>query len=255
MPDHHLPDMNNRPGNLISHIQRQLHDHFGPLQWWPADSPFEVVVGAILVQNTAWTNVERAIDNLKRARVLVAGQLAALTVSQLEELIRPAGFFRQKAARLHNLARHLSEDWDNDLTAFCSGPLDEARVRLLAMPGIGRETADSILLYAAGRPSFVVDAYTRRIFERIGLLNGNETYDEIRSLFMQSIAEDVRAYNEYHAQIVYLAKSCCRKNHTLCHECPLKLVCRRAKTNGAWKNTNDTRLRSKMLRQRKRPDR
>ncbi len=225
--------MNNPTGHLISHIQRRLHEHFGPLRWWPAESPFEVVVGAILTQNTAWTNVERAIDNLKQARVLAAGPLAALTVSQLEELVRPAGFFRQKAARLHNLARHLSEVWGDDLAAFCGGPLDEARARLLAVPGVGPETADSILLYAAGRPSFVVDAYTRRIFERIGLLSGTESYDDIRALFMQGIAEDVQAYNEYHAQIVHLAKSCCRKNRTLCHACPLIHVCRTATATGA----------------------
>jgi endonuclease-3 related protein len=224
--------MNNRPVNLISHIQRRLHDHFGSLQWWPAESPFEVVVGAILTQNTAWSNVERAIDKLKQARVLAPELLAALTVSQVEELVRTAGFFRQKAARLHNLAKHLSEDWHNDLAAFCSGPLDQARTRLLTMPGIGPETADSILLYAAGRPSFVVDAYTRRIFGRIGLLNGAETYDDIRTMFMQSIAEDVGAYNEYHAQLVQLAKSYCRKNRTLCQECPLNRVCRTAKTSG-----------------------
>ena len=222
--------MNNRPCKLISQIQRRLHDHFGPLQWWPAESPFEVVVGAILTQNTAWTNVERAIDNLRQAGVLGPEQLAALTVSQLEELVRPTGFFRQKAARLHNLAKHLSQDWKNDLAAFCSGPLDQARARLLAMPGIGPETADSILLYAVNRPSFVVDAYTRRILGRVGLLHGAETYDEVRSMFMQNIAEDVAAYNEYHAQIVQLAKSCCRKNRTLCQQCPLKGVCRAAKT-------------------------
>jgi endonuclease-3 related protein len=181
-----------------------------------------------LTQNTAWTNVERAIDNLRQARALTPERLAALTVGQLEELVRPAGFFRQKAARLHNLARHLAEAWHGDLAAFCGGPLDQARARLLAMPGIGPETADSILLYAAGRPSFVVDAYTRRIFGRVGLLNGTETYEEIRTMFMRHIAEDVAAYNEYHAQIVQLAKRSCRKGHTLCPGCPLAQVCRTA---------------------------
>ena len=219
------PERGIRRHQLIRHIQKTLHDHFGPLQWWPAESPFEVAVGAILTQNTAWTNVERAIDNLRPAGALAPGKMAAMGIRQLEELIRPAGFFRQKAARLRDLADHLTDVWQEDLCAFCGGPLDQARARLLAIVGIGPETADSILLYAANRPSFVVDAYTRRIFQRIGLLNGQESYDEIRSLFMQSIAEDVGIYNEYHAQIVQLAKSYCRKNRTFCQACPLNKVC------------------------------
>jgi endonuclease-3 related protein len=219
------PGQGIRRSTLIRQIQEKLHEHFGPLQWWPADSPFEVAVGAILTQNTAWTNVEQAIENLRPAGALAPGTMAAMGIRQLEELVRPAGFFRQKAARLHNLARHLTDAWQGDLCAFCGGPLDQARARLLAMTGIGPETADSILLYAANRPSFVVDAYTRRIFERIGLLDGKESYDEIRSLFMQNLAEDVGIYNEYHAQIVHLAKSCCRKNRTFCRDCPLNRVC------------------------------
>lgn len=219
------PDMSIPPNHQLTAIQQRLHDHFGPLHWWPADSPFEVVVGAILTQNTVWTNVERAIHNLKQADVLSPEKLANLPVKQLEELIKPSGFFRQKTVRLQNLAKHLMEEWQNNLDAFCSGPLDDARHRLLALSGIGPETADSILLYAAGRPSFVVDAYTRRIFKRIGLLNGQESYDEIRLIFMQSLPENAEFYNEYHAQIVQLAKTCCRKKKTFCSECPLNDVC------------------------------
>ncbi len=213
---------------LVTIIQQRLHNHFGPLNWWPADSPFEVIVGAILTQNTAWTNVEQAIHNLKQADVLSPEKLAKLPVNQLEELIRPSGFFRQKAARLQNLAIHLTEEWQNNLDDFCSGPLVAARQRLLALSGIGPETADSILLYAAGRPSFVVDAYTRRIFKRVGLLKGQESYDEIRQMFMQNLPEEVQLYNEYHAQIVQLAKTCCRKVKTFCSDCPLKGVCHHA---------------------------
>lgn len=224
--------MSTRTRHLIPIIQRHLHEHFGPRRWWPADSPFEVAVGAILTQNTAWTNVERAIQNLQQAQTLSAAKLATLPLPQLEALIRPAGFFRQKAARLQNLARHLAEEWDNDLAALCGGPLEDARSRLLALEGVGPETADSILLYAAGRLSFVVDAYTRRIFTRVGLLQGAETYEEIRQLFMQNLPEDVQLYNEYHAQIVQLAKVSCRKNRTFCHECPLVEVCRYAKQAG-----------------------
>ena len=214
------------PGSLIPCIQQRLDEHFGPLDWWPADSPFEVAVGAILTQNTAWTNVEYAIGNLKHAGALTAEVLVGLAPAKLEELIRPAGFFRQKAGRLQALSRHLVENWSGDVTALCSGPLAEARSRLLSLAGIGPETADSILLYAAARPSFVVDAYTRRIFRRIGLLQGNESYDEIRRLFMQHLPKDVPLYNEYHAQIVQLAKTCCRKQTPLCSTCPLVRTCR-----------------------------
>ena len=223
------PDMNASHNKQLCHIHQLLTDHFGPLHWWPADSPFEVVVGAILTQNTAWTNVEKAIQKLKQADALSLERLALLPLKQLEELIRPSGFFRQKALRLQNLAQHLVNDWQGDLADFCGGPMEEARARLVARPGIGPETADSILLYAAERPSFVIDAYTRRIFERIGLLTGKEKYDEIRQMFMQNIAEDTRLYNEYHAQIVQLAKTCCRKRQTFCPACPLKRECRFAK--------------------------
>ena len=221
------------PDTLLPGIQQKLQKHFGPLCWWPAETPFEVAVGAILTQNTAWTNVEYAIDNLKRAEVLTPQDLAELSPGQLESLIRPAGFFRQKACRLQNLARHLVEDWNGDLVALCGGPLPEARDRLLALAGIGPETADSILLYAANRPSFVVDAYTRRIFQRIGLLHGKESYDEIRRLFMQNLPEEVTLYNDYHAQIVQLAKTCCRKKLTFCTECPLNQTCLHARREQA----------------------
>jgi endonuclease-3 related protein len=213
------------PNNLILQIQQRLHEHFGPLHWWPADHPFEVVVGAILTQNTTWSNVERAIDNLKRGDALDPELLANMPVQQLEQLIRPAGFFRQKASRLQSLAKHLVTEWQNDLAAFCGGPLDQARSRLLALTGVGQETADSILLYAADRPSFVVDAYTMRIFKRIGLLQGTEKYADVRLQFMQNLPTDAQIYNDFHAQIVSLAKSFCRKNRPLCAGCPLKTIC------------------------------
>ncbi len=218
--------MKNTSDNSFQRIHDLLSGHFGALAWWPADSPFEVVVGAILTQNTAWTNVERAIDNLKRARALTPRALAAMPRPVLEELIRPSGFFRQKAARLQGFASYLMSAWQGDIACLCAGPLPEARSRLLDQQGIGPETADSILLYAAGRPSFVVDAYTRRIFTRIGMLDGTESYDDIRSLFMQALPEDPVLYNEYHAQIVQLAKTSCRKKQPLCTTCPLRSLCR-----------------------------
>lgn len=223
------PAMPISPNKQLFTIYQTLSDHFGPRHWWPAESPFEVVIGAILTQNTAWTNVEQAIRNLKRADALTIEKLSSLPIQQFEVLIKPSGFFRQKASRLQNLAKHLQKEWQSDLSAFCRGSLDDARERLLARPGIGPETADSILLYAAGRPSFVVDAYTRRTFGRLGFLHGREEYDEIRLWFMQSLPEQTDLYNEYHALIVQLAKSYCRKNKTLCLECPLNGACHFAK--------------------------
>lgn len=219
----------------IPHIHHALSEHFGPLHWWPAETPFEVAIGAILTQNTAWSNVEKAIHNLRGAEALAIERLAQLPIKQLEELIKPSGFFRQKALRLHGFAEHLANSWHSDLEKFCSGPLEEARARLLARPGIGPETADSILLYAAGRPSFVVDAYTRRIFARIGLFSGKEKYDDIRQIFMQNLARESEIYNEYHAQIVHLAKSFCRKRKPLCPACPLEQECRFAQQASAGK--------------------
>ncbi len=221
--------MSHFPNQKFLLIQQLLDDHFGPLHWWPADTPFEVVVGAVLTQNTAWINVERAIHNLKQAEALSPEIMATLPVKQLENLIRPSGFYHQKAVRLQYLATYLLESWQGNLAHLCGGPINDARERLLALPGVGPETADSILLYAAGRPSFVVDTYTRRIFERIGMLTGRETYDEIRQLFMQNLPEDAKLYNEYHAQIVQLAKTCCRKNKTFCSDCPANSECNFAK--------------------------
>lgn len=207
-------------------VYRLLHDHFGTQQWWPAETPFEVVVGAILTQNTAWTNVEKAIANLRAADALSPAALCRLTTPELEAHIRPAGFFRQKAARLRHLTTVLVERYQGDVARLCAGPLDEARHRLLALPGVGPETADSILLYAAHRPSFVVDAYTRRIFSRIGLLAGSERYDAIRTRFMAGLPQEPPLFNEYHALLVTLAKSCCRKQRPTCPDCPLRPICR-----------------------------
>lgn len=212
-------------------IFRSLASRFGPQQWWPAETPFEVVVGAILTQNTAWTNVEKAIANLRAAGVLTPDAVAALTIPDLEALIRPAGFFRQKASRLRDVTTVLVDHCGGRVEELCAGPLDIARQRLLALPGIGPETADSILLYAAHRPSFVVDAYTRRIFTRLGILHGIESYEAIRARFMHELPPDVDLFNEYHALIVTLAKRHCRKRQQDCPTCPLAGVCVLAREN------------------------
>jgi endonuclease-3 related protein len=207
-------------------IFRSLESRFGAQQWWPAETPFEVVVGAILTQNTAWTNVERAIANLRTAGALTSATVATLAIAELEALIRPAGFFRQKALRLRHLSTVLNDHYGGCIDRLCAGPFDVARRRLLALPGVGPETADSILLYAAQRPSFVVDTYTRRIFTRLGLLDGSESYDAIRARFMNELPAEVPLFNEFHALIVTLAKVHCRKRQPACPTCPLVTDCR-----------------------------
>lgn len=203
----------------------RLVAHFGPLHWWPADTPFEVLIGAILTQNTAWRNVEQAIDNLKGCGALEPAAILALSREELEGLIRPAGFFRQKARRLQLFAGHLRDRHRGELTRMLDGPLEEVRRKLLDREGIGPETADSILLYAGGHPSFVVDAYTRRLFTRLGLLRGDERYEAIRSLFMLHLPHESDLFNEYHALIVEECKTFCRKRNPLCTSCPLLQSC------------------------------
>ncbi len=211
--------------NRLLDIFQRLADHFGPLHWWPADTPFEVAIGAILTQNTAWTNVEKAIANLNQAGALHPAAIRDLQRPQLEALIRPAGFFRQKAERLQLFVAHLFDGHGGDLERLLKQPLAQARRELLGLKGIGPETADSILLYGGELPSFVVDAYTRRLFGRLGLLAGNETYEEIRALFMRHLPADTDLFNEYHALIVEECKTFCRKRIPRCSPCPLLAVC------------------------------
>lgn len=199
-------------------IYHRLRQEYSLNGWWPAESPFEVVVGAFLTQNTNWNNVEKALTNLRDANALDLPLLAQIPRADLEQLIRPSGFFRQKAERLQNFCRYLLAEHDGVLTDLLHLRLDAARDRLLAQPGIGHETADSILLYAGDRPSFVIDSYTRRLFGRIGILTGSEKYDDIRQLFMDRIPEEVPLYKDYHALIVTHCKELCRKT-PLCRQC------------------------------------
>ncbi len=208
-----------------------LLDHFGPRNWWPAESPFEVLVGAILTQNTAWRNVEQAIENLEQAGALQPQTMARIELGELEKLIRPSGFYRQKAARLHAITRLLCTRYADDIAQLCAGSLEDARERLLALRGVGPpETADAILLYAAERPSFVVDAYTLRLFNRLGLLSASEAYEQVRARFMAELPHDVELFNEYHALIVAQCKDICRKQKPRCPICPLEHRCPRAHT-------------------------
>jgi endonuclease-3 related protein len=204
----------------------RLLEAFGPQHWWPGDTPFEVMVGAVLTQNTAWSNVEKAIVRLKQAQALSGRAILDLPPTDLAELIRPAGYFNVKARRLKALCAFLDIEavLDEPVRLAEIAPLPELRCRLLAVNGVGEETADSILLYALDLPSFVVDAYTRRVFARLGLIAGDEPYADIQAAFIAALPLDRLLYNEYHALIVHLGKHHCRPRPR-CAGCPLREAC------------------------------
>ncbi len=204
----------------LEHIFDLLYQRFGKRHWWPADSPFEVVIGAVLTQNTAWKNVEKAIANLKQAQMLSPEKLYREPVSGIANLIRPSGFYNQKAKRLKLVAAYITETWNGDMDAMCRKETGALRNELLSINGIGKETADSILLYACNKPVFVVDSYTHRVFSRHGMAAEEAGYDEIQELFMDNLDHGTRLFNEYHALIVELAKTFC-KTKPLCDRCPL----------------------------------
>ncbi len=207
--------------NRLPDIYHILFNHFGPQYWWPGDSPFEVMVGALLTQNTNWSNVSRAISNLKKNNLLSFDALETLPVEVLAKLIRPSGYYNIKAARLKNLLAFIRKNGGN-LESLFNEETTQLRERLLAVKGIGPETADSILLYAAQKPVFVVDAYTHRILVRHGLISEEATYYEIQELFINSLPEDILLYNEYHALLVRLGKAFCKKSNPQCNGCPLE---------------------------------
>ncbi len=194
---------------------------FGPQGWWPARSPFEVAVGAILTQHTAWTGVERAVANLRAARALTAAGLAALSAPRLQRLVRPAGTYRLKARRLRHFAAWLLASHGGRMAALEGAPLAGLRRELLALPGIGPETADSILLYGAGRPVFVADAYSRRVLARHRLVPPEAGYEDLRRFLEAHLPGDPRLFNELHALLVAVGKSHCRARPR-CDGCPLR---------------------------------
>lgn len=201
---------------------RSLRKSFGHQKWWPGETPFEVMVGAILTQNTAWTNVEKAILNLKKAKALTPSAMRKLSGSELAELIRPAGFFNVKAQRLRHFLDFLFEEYDGDLKRMFRERGFNLRKKLLAVKGIGPETADSMLLYAAGKAFFVIDAYTKRIFSRHGLLSDEVDYASWQEVFTKALPKSRPLFNDYHAQIVQLAKQHCKASRLLCEGCPLQ---------------------------------
>ena len=204
----------------LGRIYELLLDRFGPQHWWPGETPLEIMVGAVLTQNTNWGNVERAIANLEAAGALSLEALAAMDPAVLAELIRPSGYYNIKAARLQNLVRHIREN-HGSLEAFFNLDTHTLRQELLACKGIGPETCDSILLYAAGRPVFVVDAYTHRLLTRHNLVWEEDGYYEMQELFEGNLEADPQLFNEYHALIVRVGKEFCRKKRPRCRECPL----------------------------------
>lgn len=199
-----------------------LRKAFGHQKWWPGDTPFEVIVGAILTQNTAWTNVEKAILNLKKAKKLSFNTLCRIPAKKLSKLIRPAGYFNVKADRLKCFVAFLDRECGGDLSKLKRHTMPVLREKLLAVKGIGPETADSILLYALDKTSFVIDSYTKRIFSRHGLAGEREAYDSWREIFMRALPRDRDLYNDFHAQIVRTAKAYCRKVPH-CEACPLRM--------------------------------
>jgi len=220
------------PARALIDIYRRLFDRFDHQHWWPAEEPFEVIVGAILTQSAAWGNVEKAINNLKRAGALSPGKLRRLSLSRLAGLIHPCGYYNAKALKLKSFAFWLGNHYDDDLNRLFASDTDELRQQLLSVHGIGQETADSILLYAADKPVFVVDAYTRRIFNRIGLTPAKDSYAGYQAFFMDNLPADAKLFNEYHALLVRLGKEVCRRR-PVCSQCCLSDICQLALTNSS----------------------
>ncbi len=206
-------------------IYESLLSAYGPQQWWPGSTPFEVIVGAILTQRVAWSNVEKAIVSLKEAGLMDPQRLDKAQLPEIAALIRPSVYYNTKAKKLRAFTRFLAERYNGDLKQLLYLDLPSLRAELLSVHGIGEETADAIILYAAGKPSFVVDAYTKRILSRLGLIEERESYRAVRNLFMENLPLDLSLYNEYHALLVRHGKERCRSQVPLCLGCPLEEPC------------------------------
>ena len=205
----------------LMELYNAMHRFFGPQAWWPGDGPLEVMIGAVLTQNTNWKNVERAIDNLRKKNLIDIEKLVQLDTNELAELIRPAGYFSVKAKRLKNLIHFIHENYGGDLQRFFELSVTQLREELLSVNGIGYETADDIILYAACKPAFVVDTYTYRIMLRHLLISQDDDYMAIKALFEDNLPADVELFNEYHALLVAVGKNYCKKTNPLCEKCPL----------------------------------
>jgi len=216
----------------LKELFQELYENYGSQYWWPANSKFEVCVGAILTQNTAWKNVGLAIKNLKKAKLLSAEKMQSAEESKIAELIKPSGYYNQKSKALKFFCKHLAENYSFDLEKMFGKPISEIREELLAMHGIGKETADSIILYAANKPIFVVDAYAKRIMGRIyGKAHDLDfdSYDDLQKFFHENLKPNARIYNEFHALLVQHAKLYCKKEPS-CGKCFLKKKCEFARS-------------------------
>jgi endonuclease-3 related protein len=214
-------------GERLREVYRRLLERYGPQLWWPAESPFEVIVGAILTQSAAWSNAEKAIANLMRAGALSPETLRSLPLVRLAALIHPCGYYNAKAFKLKSFAIWLGNYYEDDLSRLFAVETEKLREELLSVHGIGEETADSIILYAAGKPAFVIDAYTRRIIDRLGLHPERDSYAGHQAIFRGNLAADAPFFNEYHALLVCLGKDTCRKQPR-CAGCCLRCLCRSA---------------------------
>ena len=206
---------------LLMDIYQKLYKAYGPRHWWPGETPFEVMVGAILTQNTAWQNVEKAIAALKRKGLLHPAQIHQIRESELAALIKSSGYYRIKARRLKAFVSFLFEAYRGDIHLMKREKGRRIREKLLEVNGVGPETADSILLYGLEKPVFVVDAYTKRILSRHGIIDEKASYEEVQSLFMDHLPHDEKLFNEYHALLVHLGKNVCKKRPE-CDKCPLE---------------------------------
>jgi endonuclease III related protein len=265
------------PAQTIRAIYRKLSRTWGPQHWWPAETPFEVIVGAILTQNTSWTNVERALENLRAAAVLSVEGIRGLAIAELEQLIRSSGYFRQKAQRLKDFISFLDRRHGGSLDAMLATPTPQLRDELLAQRGIGPETADSILLYAGHHPIFVVDTYTQRVLERHDAITADAKYDEVRTLVEQALQREqampaagdalaaqrpqahppsamsaaprtaqAQVYNEMHGLFVQLGKHYCARQEPKCDACPLSaMLTHPVETTSSSKSSNSDRRASK----------
>jgi len=205
-------------------IYQSLYTHFGPLDWWPGNTPFEIIVGAILTQNTSWMNVEKAIMNLKEAKLLHPQKIHSISEKKLAYLIRPSGYFNVKSKRLKNFINFYMENYEGSSERMFAENSKKLRNKLLLVNGIGQETADAILLYAGKKPFFVVDAYTKRIFSRHHLISKNDSYRQVQELFTKNLPKNVELYNEFHAQIVMLGKTICTSKNQKCSLCPINYL-------------------------------
>lgn len=209
------------PAQALGRYYRRLQDHFGPQHWWPARTRFEVILGALLTQNTSWKNVEKALANLRRAGLLSPAKLARQPAARLARLLRPSGYFRQKTRTVRRFLRHLKSRYAGSLPRLFQRPTAALREELLLLPGIGEETADSILLYAGERPLFVIDAYTRRVLTRHGLAPPQAPYHQLQDFLHRHLPRQPGLFNEYHALLVAVGKTYCHREAPDCPRCPL----------------------------------